>query len=653
MNWITAELASREALTVLAERAMDQIDNYLMRDDDFLEEERRDARIAFDRAVWALRFCAMELGSRRDPELLPIVCSIVEMAAHVNHELRDGFEPVAYGLELLLEVANDPEAAEFLVDNDEPKVRAALARSVRADSRTGRAMLERLVDDAAPDVRDAARASLEKVGGVPWWRGVFQADPTEGMTREQALALKAPLEAVTTILGKPAYALGRHIDELRKLLKQLPDGPARDVGEILARGSGWGVDGISGVLRDALARPGGPEYALRLLRGLAGTSRGAFTAMRVTKAVAELPTEKRQAVCDRLVVFVFDAPRPTWDEHDSMASLAADVIRDAWTARGDVNALLDRLLAEPEGGDGEAVFGPLSQVIASSKAAAAKVLPRVFEALESNLPGAWARLSHACLAAAAHASKSSRRKLATRLLDVGNERLKGWALERLLGELHTPSRDAPRRELAASYARDPRTRDAMLADVELCERALPVLREALRAGALPLSGAGNVLRAIDSVYDGFSSTEVLAFLFKQRGQDDIVERRRLRAEGRYERRRAELVDFIGPPEEQVSITREEWSEWRRLRANALAHDPKLDGLDDPLEVLPEGPIDLDDRAFVEHVMAVWRETRHGPFAHGIIPRLTQHADPWLVPFLDEFVRYPMGDERAPTQPPDA
>lgn len=57
-----------------------------------------------------------------------------------------------------------------------------------------------------------------------------------------------------------------------------------------------------------------------------------------------------------------------------------------------------------------------------------------------------------------------------------------------------------------------------------------------------------------------------------------------------------------------------------------------------LDVMPDGPIALEDRPVFERAMALWREEPESGRAFLVIASAGLHADPWVLPLLDEIAR---------------
>jgi len=91
------------------------------------------------------------------------------------------------------------------------RVRLTVARALDATNSEERALLFRRLDDADPEVREAANDSLEGYER-PWWLGVFPSDPLLRMSPEQA-ARAAPALGIIAAACNATVLETRHDDE--------------------------------------------------------------------------------------------------------------------------------------------------------------------------------------------------------------------------------------------------------------------------------------------------------------------------------------------------------------------------------------------------------------------------------------------------------
>lgn len=638
-------LMTREQIEQLIERACDLIDAYHddAEDDPDNPDHKRERSEVLGAALEALRFAAAAIDYLRDPAL---VSSLVDVMN--NFEGWDLFsdshdQVLSSAITAVIRAGASAREVRDFASNREAAYRRAVAMGLSAASDEGRELLEELSTDADSNVRNAARENLAEVCEVPWWRGKFSRDPIAGLSPREVRRLKKPLEELAKLLdGQPSE---ESMARVAKLLDKLPDAVAIDGAERVMRSISPHSNREQPALVVMLSRRGGSEAFLKLLRESWGDSQPSswlrYRDSSLGPLIAELTDERRDDLARALWDFALTAPHAEGPEILSVWNSAGSLSSVAWPASVDLTPLLDALLAAAEGTEHEGTRGyalrGAAAVFKRSDVSLDAVADRILTARVGGYPGSWALFDNLFDGTIERMPRERVRAFAERALASEEVGTLVWAMSRLLGPSHDPSRDLPQPELAARFYEDPRYRRAMWRDDTLRRSVIPWMRRDFREGTLEFEAAADLIPLIHEFWGGAHPIDTIDVVVPM----NVAERRKARrraAEKSLAKKRAAHAAFLGPEELHGPISELEWERWRLVR------DRALDGANgrhsvwrDALEIVPPDPIPPEDRAVIDRAIGAWRagELDDPLGIAGAIGRCPTASD---LAVLDELIR---------------
>jgi hypothetical protein len=632
-TYVFATAAELRAIFARAFEAIDGVHNVDDDDDDHGDTDkiRRD-NLRHEAAVEALRFCCLAAGQLGDASLLPLVVEAIEVCGHFNDHADDNPTTLGWGLAQLLErgAALDDDGRKLVTHRD-ARIRNALARSLLPRGEAELALLATLSVDPIPEVRNAAKETLQQVREVPWWTGKFASDPIARLTADEALEHKATLERISELLDLPRYSLAESEAELVELAEMLPDELAVEValGVLEARGQYHLQFTELGTM--LLTREGGEAAFIALCGRWNSAEHRFFMGKGLAAMVRALPTDVATAMCVRLAAAACSASNEERAKQmGSGARLLAETAGHAFPPGEDLTPLLDLALSLPVSEEKYAVdwvASGLAEAFSAEEADPGPVLDRVSEARLAGYPGPWKPLGRSLDQLLARASGAALRSLAERAMENGSDASVLWALGHILGKAHDPDRDPPAPALVARLFAEPRYRRILVDSRELSRLILPLLRAELREGRLDFAEAATTLRVVDTLYGGVGSRFQLRS-YKLR--DPIDPETKLAGE------RAKIAAFLGPEELHGPPTEQEWSLLRAARdRREAAADTELHELLNPL---PEGPWAPEDRALLDRCLAIVRRGHEDAALH-VASALAAKPDRELYPLFETLLTH--------------
>lgn len=609
------ELLDRAQIEELVERSMAMLDEYsggLFDDDPDDPEYNRDKSAGVSAALEGLRFAAAAIAWLGDPGLVETLERVVEEFSN-GWELRadDHDDVIVDAIKSVIKAGAAPREVSVFAEHEVGSFRLAVAEALDVGAVDARAVLDALARDPDATVRAAATKKLSAVRAVHWWHGKFSRDPVEGLDAAAAEALKEPLQELSQLLDAPA-GVNRSMERIAALLGQLPDAAALDGAEHVLRMFDWTFQTDVFVLGVMLARPGGSEAFLRLIRDpdkdVRRHLRLSFYDGPIAASFDPLSDERRDDLGRKLFAHALTVPHGHEAEHDSEWGSAARFASAAWPSSVALAPLLDALLdaatgAEPHGLRAT-VLREAVKVFERDDVSLDPVADRILQARIEGYPGPWSLFSMTFDKAISHIPAARVRVTAERCLQSENAAALTWGLQKIFGELHDPARDPPLVEMAARFYEDARYRAAMQRDYSLRYRVVPFLRRDLRAGVLDFKAAKSAMACIDDLWGGHHTQGLInGMLGMQRFERLDEEPPHVATE------RAKSLErhaaFLGAEEFHGVPTALEWTRWREARDRAIeAGDVSWRPA---LEYVPPGPALPEDRVAIDRALALWRE----------------------------------------------
>jgi hypothetical protein len=385
--------------------------------------------------------------------------------------------------------------------------------------------------------------------------------------------------------------------KIAELAKQLPAGVAADAAEhalILASMSAGDALGSLGQI--ALAGRGGDAAAERILARWAAAGDHYWLAAGLGKGVKALPPARRASLCKKLATGELAA------ESLAIAEGGARVAAEGWPPNVDLAPVIDRIeaLAEehaeaPDDGWTRVVLA-FSSAFDAANAQKGKTLARVVEAFFASGTRPWNVLERTL---GDHLGKklapAALRPLAERAAASDRVSTMRWGLELLA--LTLAPKDKPVIDSLRVFCADPRLRRGVAVSRPLSQQCLPLLRAALREGGLDGDTAVHVMETIHSFYRG-----LIPWPYEPIVLEADMEK---------------LDPLLGPPELRGPPTDEEWAALRVARDAPPPHG--AGDIRSSVRVLPPGPWDPADRAFVRRAIDAVRDGDDGAFlvAHAV------------------------------------
>ncbi len=587
-------LTDVETIRRIARQALEVLGEPFDEDFDLAETETiRRGNLRIDGAKEALRFCAVAAGLLGDPALVPL---IVEAYEALNEFDRDAPEHASVAASAVAELlrAGAPVTAEIraFARHSDACAREAVAAGLRPIGPEALEILESLSGDAHPEVRTSARKTLAAVREVSWWRGKFRSDPVPRLTPDEIDRVKPAIERLSQLLDRPAY--NRPAKDIEAAVRELPTALAAEAAECALSGEAMYGPLMTPLGVVLLETSGGVDALLRLCERWSETEYSFRAAHAVTEMLQALPSERVRQVCDAWLLWLEKVTDANRHEQTGSAAIVAEAVGVGWPKGTDPTPILEAILAPPseKKHDLDWVRCHLDKAFDRADLDCPAVLNRVIEARIAGWPGAWKAISHHVADVLDRASVEVMRPAAERAVASEDEGTIQWGLELLAARAYDPRRDPPRKEYLRKLYEAPRFRVAIIESWSLRGWFLVFLRMDLRAGRFDFQVACATMKTIDRFYGGLIPGLVHA-------DDSRQEREKSWRENRAKHGRPlGAKDLHGPP------TEAEWAMYRRTRATAQPSG-RLEWFD-ALGVLPEGPWEPDDRAFLEQAIAKWR-----------------------------------------------
>ncbi len=400
-------------------------------------------------------------------------------------------------LEMILSAATPgPELAKLVTHNN-VAVRQALAEALDAADVRARALLFELMQDADPDVRQAATESLEGYER-PWWLGVFVSDPIATLGPEEAAEAAPALAELAAWFGPDKRTHRYDADywtSVAATTRRLP--PALTV-EVLARllpTASTYHPAHAPLIIALLQTPGGAPALLAYLERELSNGAAHYTLARVLAGALAAPPEgttaNRRELAEGAVVrlrrLIAKGGRT-----DEARALFANVVASTWPDDADPEPLLDLVLELRPTKSYIELHDLEARLFKTPWRADWRTPARVIEAAKAGFkaPG-WSASDTAWLE---RVDPDRRREVALVHRVSEDTALWQWAWTQLLGPLHVPE-DAPIASQVAELVADPASVDRIYKHAPLVRVALPLLRERLRLGMADLRQASITLEA--------------------------------------------------------------------------------------------------------------------------------------------------------------
>ncbi len=451
-------------------------------------------------------------------------------------------------------------------------IRAATAAALRPFDAAAVRLLEQLAADPDPKTRVAARANLGPAHPLPWWCGLFPADPNAGRSADEAAALDPALQRAAAVVNTDRW--GFHKRDLREAvapLEALPDPLAVTLYERLLMRPDVYQPEVAAWAPPLLRRPGGEEALARLCSAWGLHDPTDLRAKTLAALAGEIPDDRRLAICTRLLRVVREVPENERDNYRrpgyGVAKVAAVIAASFWPSGTDPTPLLETILGVPPTRAADAAESEYRHDVAASSLGEAfarpdvdiaSLLPVLVPACARGWPGAFKRRLPTELRSRVEAAYHPElRAAAEQALSGPDESRRSWAMRYLVGGGHDPRRDPPVPEVLERFYRDPALRTLVLQDSAFLARVLPTARRDLRAGRLSLEEIQRVLHQIHNLWGGMS--------YGPFPRDPGFH-------ARYAREQREKYDaWLGPEELRGPITAEEWDVMRAARDATPVH----------------------------------------------------------------------------------
>ena len=386
------------------------------------------------------------------------------------------------------ELASDPAA----------EVRRGIAEGLRPAVPGALALLRKLVADADPEVRAAARKSLGDAAEAPWWTGMLSADPASLVGEARAAKIRPLLDDLLAKLSVADYSRASTFPDIVPLVRKLPQPIAAEVAErALLLVDYRTKDCIGPLTRQVLAGPGVEAALDRLAAHWCENGRPLLEEEPVAEAIAALPARTRAEQCRRLARLVLAAPVEE-RQVGSVAQLRGELAGRAWPKSLDYGFVIDGIdaLEHEEGSEEDepdAAIGLLAKLLDRAAPRLGHV-PRLADRFTHPPSKTWREISRQI---GLHLDKLPPRPLraiAERAAASAESTVVCWGLEVLASKAHAKG-DPQVGDLLRAWVADPRLRGPVASSRKLLVPALPWLRERLAAGELEFAAAVETIRA--------------------------------------------------------------------------------------------------------------------------------------------------------------
>ena len=641
------EIATRQEIESIFARTSELLDKLLDEDDEAEKDgteddepeigEGRSRGIAL--ALEGLRFCCVAAEALRDTTLADV--------AFDAHSTLHRFDPHPSGhhhranraITALLDagLAVDGRVRELAVDEDSD-VRAGVAAGLSAADPPSRALLEKLSTDPVPEVRDAAKKSLSSVSEVPWWSGKWKTDPAARLLPEERHEAGLALRQVSALRDLPSYELFKKgstkLQELETHLAALPDAIAVEAIELMCRGcDGFELGQMSGLIVRMANATGGAEAVMALVAVWGPSHLGGLAGDTLSKALRGASREARLAIA-RSCIECASSSSVKDRGFRTTALMAASLAGELWPVEEDISFVLDALLSDALYSGGKSTDYVRSQVADALRLEGVDPTPvkeRLIEARLAGYPGAWRDIGSKADALLERLPAPALREVAERALDAEANATVTWALEQLLGPAYDANRDGTREDRVRAFLDHPRTRALVVANADLTDRALGVLRSMLAGDQLTYPEVVATFSSIDRLYGGLASRP---------REDD--EREAARLETQQREAREAVADFFNPDRPSGPPSEQEWEALSRARENHHESDPRV-RVSQWSNTLRVGPWTPYEQAELETYLALCRNVEGGGDTSdklvvlNVATAVASKPTIELAPILDELI----------------
>lgn len=389
-------LATAERIQEIAAISMRGVRDFYQSDplDDGTSSTQRREHLQVGAA--GLRFCAAAAAQLGEPALLDLVIASIDVFPHFDRIDDACVCGIAAGLTGLLRrgAPTTPDVVR-LAAHEDVRIRDGVAAGLRPTGEAEVALLRQLAADPSPDVRGAARESLEGHAVLPWWLGKWSRDPTAELTAAERGQHAEAMDRIAEILDGRQWEIARAWDELTGLAARLPDATLIDLAESLLRtadASGFRDASIPTLL---LSRPGGGEALVRILRRWDGDSSSGFHGRRLmTAATLAIARPQRAPIVEGLVRLALAGTPEERGALFSTAVVAAEIAGQAWPPGEDTEPLLDALLAlDPPAERFDSAKSHLAEALQHPPDDPAQMRARALDARRAGYPGGFAGLT--------------------------------------------------------------------------------------------------------------------------------------------------------------------------------------------------------------------------------------------------------------------
>lgn len=352
-------------------------------------------RARLNLAACGLRFCAVAAGQLGRPELIDVLIAGVSAFPHFDRVEAVAVNDLAFGISALLR-CGAPVTTDVvrLARHRDERIRGGIAKGLTAGSEAEIALLQELAADPSPAVRCAARRPLGSRLELPWWLGKWSRDPSTMLTPDEHREHAGALRRIAAILDGERWEIAAGWAEVTSLAGMLPDAPAVDLAEMLLRtheASGFRDAAIPALL---VARPGGGDALLRLLRRWDGDTSSAYHGEpKMRAALAAVPHARRAPIVRELVSLALTAAPKQRSAPFSAARMAAEIAGETWPPGEDTEPVLDGLLAlEPVERGFDRVKHDLASILRHPPRDATRMHARALAARRAGYEGGFAAL---------------------------------------------------------------------------------------------------------------------------------------------------------------------------------------------------------------------------------------------------------------------
>jgi hypothetical protein len=527
----------------------------------------------------AFRFCADTAVDLKETSLLPLLIRAVHLLEAYSDN-KDHCEHLAYCIQMLLAFGGAlSEPVERFSRHKKVYARRAIAKGLIPRGVPEIAILENLAKDPNLEVRKVAKENLQKVMARAWWDGLFQRDPTIGLSTEEEARLRPVFENLCTLLAARAC----NGQEIAHCARSLPDLQLFDCSSLLlASVETIEEKGLWPLLTVLLERPNNAPMLRRLFeRWRDKPNDYSFRNSKLKASLDKASPEALKLLCVELIASIREALREApIGLTDKRASNAAKVLAFYWPAGPAPVELFELLVALPRNlYEGRELSQSLMELFTRPDIDPTPVLTRAI-ALHLSAKDEYTSISAELVPLLRRTPPAMIRTAAQQALSSSEMHTVAWGLEQLIERAHDPTQDPPPVMMLSSLLENPLYKTAILQSEFLRERALPALRQELRTRSLRFPAAAKVMQSIINLY-GKQAHPAAA----------------KRIQGKLQA----LGAFAGPEELQGPPTEEEWASFRIARAQ---HSPAdFFEWQDACYLLPRGAWHLEDRAFFEESFA--------------------------------------------------